>query len=383
MIKKLIKFLIFLLATFVLLISYLSFFGIETEKFKNKINKEILNNNQKLNLELKTVKFLLKPSNLSVNVKTFGPKVSYNKQQLKLEYIKTNISLKSFINNEFSIDDLQISTKAIKINDVVRLGRSFKDSVELFILSKIIKKGFIVADINLNFDNNGKIKDDYSVKGFIKNGELQFLNKNNIKELNLIFEIKKNEYFLENIDTAFNQIKLVSPTIKIIEQKKTFLVNGKIISNKNNIDIQQYKNLLGNSFKKLEIENVNFSSDNDITFNINTKFKIKNLTLRSKINLNTLDYKIKSKNIKEYLPNFKEVIKLKNHKILVNYNKDELDINGKGEFLVEDKIDSLDYMINKKNNEYFFKTNININKNSLLIDILNYKKDENLNSLLK
>jgi len=160
MIKKLIKFLIFLLATFVLLISYLSFFGIETEKFNNKINKEILNNNQKLNLELKTVKFLLKPSNLSVNVKTFGPKVSYNKQQLKLEYIKTNISLKSFINNEFSIDDLQISTKAIKINDVVRLGRSFKDSVELFILSKIIKKGFIVADINLNFDNNGKIKDE-------------------------------------------------------------------------------------------------------------------------------------------------------------------------------------------------------------------------------
>jgi len=383
MIKKLIKFLIFLLATFVLLISYLSFFGIETEKFNNKINKEILNNNQKLNLELKTVKFLLKPSNLSVNVKTFGPKVSYNKQQLKLEYIKTNISLKSFINNEFSIDDLQISTKAIKINDVVRLGRSFKDSVELFILSKIIKKGFIVADINLNFDNNGKIKDDYSVKGFIKNGELQFLNKNNIKELNLNFKIKKNEYFLENIDTAFNQIKLVSPTIKIIEQKKTFLVNGKIISNKNNIDIQQYKNLLGNSFKKLEIENVNFSSDNDITFNINKKFKIKNLTLRSKINLNTLDYKIKSKNIKEYLPNFKEVIKLKNHKILVNYNKDELDINGKGEFLVEDKIDSLDYMINKKNNEYFFKTNININKNSLLIDILNYKKDENLNSLLE
>ena len=44
MIKKLIKFLIFLLATFVLLISYLSFFGIETEKFNNKINKEILNN---------------------------------------------------------------------------------------------------------------------------------------------------------------------------------------------------------------------------------------------------------------------------------------------------------------------------------------------------
>ena len=40
-------------------------------------------------------------------------------------------------------------------------------------------------------------------------------------------------------------------------------------------------------------------------------------------------------------------------------------------------------MINKKNNEYFFKTNININKNSLLIDILNYKKDENLNSLLE
>jgi UDP-galactopyranose mutase len=123
--KKLIKFLLFILAVLILVIFYLSIFGFSTEKFNNKIKTEILNINNDVNLELKNVKFLLNLSNLSLNVKTFGPEVFFNNHQLKLEYIKTNISLKSFINDEFSIKNLQISTKAIKLNDIVQLARSF------------------------------------------------------------------------------------------------------------------------------------------------------------------------------------------------------------------------------------------------------------------
>ena len=58
--------------------------------------------------------------------------------ELKLEHIKTNISLKSFINKDFSIDDLQIFTKEINLNDLVQLTRSFNNSTELFLLNKII-----------------------------------------------------------------------------------------------------------------------------------------------------------------------------------------------------------------------------------------------------
>ena len=222
MIKNLTKFLLTLLVISILIIFYLSIFGFKTTKFNNKIIQEIQNINKKVNLELKSVKFLVNPFDLSVDVKTFDPEIFFERHKLKLEYIKTNISLKSFIFNEFSIDNLQMSTKAIKLNDVVLLARHFKNSPELFILNKIIKEGFLVGNINLNFDNNGKIKNDYKINGFIKNGELDILSKYNIKDLNLLFKISSKEYSLENIETEFNKIKLSSPSVKIKKKKIRF-----------------------------------------------------------------------------------------------------------------------------------------------------------------
>jgi len=383
MIKKLIKFLFYSLIILILIISYLSFFGLSTERLNGKIKTEILNINKKVNLELRSVKFLINPFNFSVDVKTFDPEIFFDNRKLKLEYIKTNISLKSFIYNEFSIDNLQISTKAIKLSDVLLLARNFKNSPELFILNKIIKGGFLVGNINLNFDNDGKIKDDYKINGFVKNGKLDLLNKYNIKDLNLLFKISNKEYFLEKIKTEFNQIKLSSPSIKIKKKKDLFLINGRLTSNKKNIDKELLNILLRSKFKNFNIENINFSSENNFNFNVNKKFKIRNLSLESKINLNNLDYKNNSSYLKKYLPNFKKLIKLKNHKILVNYKKNQFDINGKGEIIIENNSDILHYKVTKKNEEYIFDTNININKNPILIDILNYKKEKDSNSLLK
>ncbi len=318
MIKKLIKLLLVLLLLLTLIISYLSFFGIETTKFNNKIKNSIQGVNKKINLELNSVKFLLKPTNLSINIKTLGPEIFFNNNRLKLEYIKTNISFKSFINNEFSIDDLKISTKTIKLNDIILLAKLLKNSTELFILDKIVKEGFLVADIDLNFDSNGKIKSDYAINGQIKNGKLTLLNKNSIDNLNLFFKIKNKEYLLEDINTKFKEIKLSSPLIKIVEKKDIFLVNGKIITHEKDINVKLLKDLLSNSFKNFEIENLNFNSENDFIFNISKKFKISDLNLKSKIDLNNIDYRNKLLNIKKHFPNFKELIKLQNHKILVN-----------------------------------------------------------------
>ena len=383
MIKKIIKFLLFLTIILIIVITYLSFFGISTKKLNDKIKNEILNINKNINLELKSVKLLLNPFDLSINIKTLGPNILFDNNQIKLENIITNISLKSLLNNQFSIDDLKISTKAIKLKDLISLVRSFKNSTELFILDRIIEDGFLVGDIYLNFDNKGKIKDDYVVKGFIKKGKLSFFKKHNIENLNLLFKIKKDEYFLEEINTKINQIKLSSPSIKIIEKKKLFLVSGKVVNSEKSINFQLLNNFLGNRLRNLDIKNINFSSDNDFTFSVDKKFKISDLYLKSKINLNNLDYKNELLNLKKYFPNFKELIRLQNHEILINYKKNKLSINGKGELIFEDKKDKVDYKVTKINDEYIFNTNISIIKNSLLVNFLDYKKKENLKSLLK
>ena len=381
--KKLIKFLLFILAVLILVIFYLSIFGFSTERLNNKIKTEILNINNEVNLELKNVKFLLNLSNLSLNVKTFGPEVFFNNHKLKLEYIKTNISLKSFINDEFAIENLQISTKAIKLNDIAQLARSFENSVELFLLNKIVKDGFLIGNINLNFDSNGRVKDDYEINGFIKNGKLVLLDKHNINNLNLFFKIKDKEYFFENIETNFNQLKLSLPLIKIKEKNNQFLVNGKLISSEKDIDIKLLRSLLGDSFKVFNIEKINFNSDNDFTFIISKKFKISDFNLESIINLNNLDYKNNFLDLKKYFPNIKESIRLENHKVLINYKNNQLEIRGKGNVIIEDKSDMLNYNITKKNDQYFFNTNISINKNPFLINILQYEKKEDLELLIK
>ena len=237
MTRKLIKFLLLLTTISIILIIYLSFFGVTTKRLNDKIKYEILAINKSIQLELENVKFLLNPLNLSINIKTYGPKVLVNNNKLELEFIKTNIDLKSLINNDLSIDDLQISTKAIKLNNLVLLARSFKNSAELFILDSIIKDGVLVGDINLKFDSDGKIKDDYEIKGFIKNGKLEFFKKNYVDNLNFIFNIKNKKYYLEDIEGNFNKMKLSSQSIKIKENNNHFFVNGKFKNEKKKIVI--------------------------------------------------------------------------------------------------------------------------------------------------
>ena len=51
----------------------------------------------------------------------------------------------------------------------------------------------------------------------------------------------------------------------------------------------------------------------------------------------------------------------------------------KGNILLQEKEDDIEYSINKKNNQYKFKTSL-LSSNPFKIDFLGYQKDENLKS---
>jgi uncharacterized membrane protein len=124
MIKTIIKTLLVILSFLILIVIYLSFFGIKTEKFNKQITNNVLKNNKKIVLNLNEVSYLLNPYNFTINIKTKNTQVLLEDKILEINDIKTNVSLKSLINNQFSIDDLQITTKEIKLNDVIGLARS-------------------------------------------------------------------------------------------------------------------------------------------------------------------------------------------------------------------------------------------------------------------
>ena len=114
MIKKLIKILSSIILGVILILFYLSFVGIKTEKFNEKIISKIFEINNKIKLELKSVKFLLDPYNFTVNITTKNPTILLDGNTLQLKDLKINIFLKSLIYDELLINDLQIFTKKIQ-----------------------------------------------------------------------------------------------------------------------------------------------------------------------------------------------------------------------------------------------------------------------------
>ena len=383
MIKKLIKISSIILLFVILIVFYLSLVGVKTEKFNEKIIDKISTKNKRISLNIKDIKFLLDPFNFTINVVTKNPEVLIDGNKLKINEIKTDISLKPLIFKEFSLDDLQISTKYIKLEDLILLARSFTNSTQLFLLDRLIKDGSLIADINLEFDEQGKIKKNYQVTGYIKDVKLNFLNKVKVNDLNLEFEIKQNKYSLIKVKAVVNKIKLSSPLFKINQKEDQFLIKGKIITDKqefNGDEISMMNNIFLNN---LNIEKVRFKSENNIYLNISKKLKIKDLDVQSKINLNQLVIRNNLIGLKSYIPNLEEVIDFQKHKITINYNKKKTDIKGSGKILIKDRFDIISYEAIKKNHKLTFNTKTNFKNNKLLINFLNYEKKENLDALIE
>ena len=80
--KKIITYTSIVLGIFVLLITYISTIGIETEKFNNQIQNLIKQKNDKFDVSLKKIKLTLDPLNFKVNAKTIYAKITFNNKPI-------------------------------------------------------------------------------------------------------------------------------------------------------------------------------------------------------------------------------------------------------------------------------------------------------------
>ena len=383
MIKKIIKYFLYFLILIFIGILYLSYFGVETKKFNQLIKNEVSKVNKKISIELKDVKILLNLSNFSIALKTYEPNLVFDNKKIKLKNIKTNFSLGSFLKKEFAIKNVSISTKENNLKDVVSLARVYQNSPQLLIFNKMIKNGTLVTDINFNFNDRGKINKDYSIKGSVNDAKFRLLNKQIIKNINLSFDVKDNQYLINDTKFEFNQIKLLSKEIKITNLNKYFLIKGDLKNSENLFNPEVLSIYFRNNFENLGFSNLNFSSDSNFSFRLNKKFKLSDINIKSKINLKKLDYKLNSLKLKSYIPNYNGLFKLNDHKIVLAFNKDQLSFTGKGKFFIDKISDEIDYDILLKDGDYIFKTKIALNNNPLLIKFLNYSKEKNKISSLE
>lgn len=381
--KKII-FRLILLTVFILIatVTYLSTVGIETKSFNSQIKEKINKLDPNLDLELKKVKLILNPINFTIDVKTIGPNLIYRSKKLEIETAKTKILLKSILQNKFALNNLEISTKSIQLKNLLSFIRVVKNSPELLILETIVKTGHIVADINIEFDENGKIKNNYLISGFLKDGNLSLLKKISADKINFLFEIKDNQTKLNEINLILNEKKLSSSSIEIDNSKKDIEINGDFSSK----DLKFNKSdlsLISDLFPyEIMFESINFTTKNDFSFILDKKYKIKNLKITSKVNLHELSAK-NNFDIKSILPDLSKNILLKNHLINIIYEKDKFDISGKGSALFQKEESNIDYIYKKNKEVINFKANLDIGKNPFKLSFINYQKKKNLDSKIK
>ncbi len=344
------KYFILLLSVFVISIIYLSIVGIETDKFNDQIKKRVLLINKKIDLDLKKIKLTLDPFKLKIYAKTVGTTVYFAKRPLALESIKTQVSLSSLIKNKISSSNIEVKTKSILLNDLIKFIRTTNNKPELFILEKIVKKGHVIIDLSLNIDENGKLKNDYIIEGLIKDASLNFLDRANFKNINFNFNFQKDNYHFDDINFKAEEVKFISKKLNIKKKKNRFLIDAIVENDQSSLNSNILK-LFNLGFENIIIDDTKFKTNNEFSIEIDEKFKVKNIILNSDINITQLKYK-NLKIINKYFPEVDDLILLDNHKLNLNYKNKNLSINGAGQIQFNTAaVDEIKYFINKKDKD--------------------------------
>ena len=358
--KNIIKYTLITTGIFILIIIYLSLIGLDTERFNNQIKDKVIQKNKNVDLKLKKIRLTLDPLNFKIKAKTIDAKIVYKNKIIELDHIKTQVSLISFFKDKLISSNLKVLTKSILLKDLVSLVRAIDNRPEVFFLERLIKKGYVVVNIEMDFDESGNIKNDYKITGSIKDGKINLSKNYNFEKINFLLDIKNDILDIKNLNFTTNKINFFSENLKITKKENNLLFEGSIL-NKQSTFNDKLHNLIKLNFKNINIESIIFSSKNIFSFKVENDFKIKNLVIESEIQIDNCRYK-KPVSLTKYFPTVKELIYLKDHKIKAKYKKNELSLSGLGNIKLQKEYDKIKYSISKKGKDFKFFSNIELSE---------------------
>ena len=368
------KILILIFFLTLLLITYLSTIGIETKRLNHQIIEKIEKFNENIEVDLKAIKIVLDPIKLQLNTKTIGTELKIKNKKIEIENIKSKISIKSLIKDKFSVKNLDISTKSLKIKNLISFLRNYENKPELYILEKVFQKGFLVTTIKLEFDEQGKIKENYKLSGLIKDAEINTFQKYNLKKLNLLFDFENQNLVIKDISFNLIDIPIFSEKISIKKRGKDKLfVKGSLENKDIIIEGDVLRGVINNFKSNFKIKNINLNSKNNFSFYLIDKFRVDDLKLNSKIELKSVKL-LNNFELKNFFPQIKNEIEFLNHSININFDDKNLNIKGNGKINLQKKNDKINYEIEKNKDKFDFKIISEIEDNPLSINFLNYKK---------
>ena len=326
--------------------------------FDFQIDKDFINLNK---IQLSLDKIFITSDEITINKENNQFEVNGN-----FKTKKTMITL----NNYSKIFDINLDI----LNDkAISLGSENK-------LSFKINNKFKIKDLNiiskLNFDEL-YTKSEFQNFIYLKNGDI--LVHYNKKELKI--DLESQFLFLnENYNSKQN-----NNYIKAIYKKKQS-TNAKVKINLNNktnkINSKELKNFIFLKNISLPDQNINFDSENIISFELNKNNEFKNIDIKSKIKTDEVYLNYKSERINRYFSNFKNQVKLSRSNLFLHYDNKELKLELKSKYSFNDINENINLNIKKKDNNYSFYLNLDLDSAEIKIDELDYIKKEDIKSNL-
>jgi hypothetical protein len=390
--KFFLKFFVIIFILAISIIIFLSYVGLETNKFNDLIKSKVNEVHQHVKLEFKKTKIHLNPKELNLVVKLQKPKVLIKNNEIILSKLDLFLPLRSFITSDFLLKRAQIAFFENNIKDLSKITGLFLPKIINKQLNKIFKEGKLEGEFVIPFESDGSIGKDYGFSGKVIDASIDlpkgFLIKNLTTEINLGKEIENGGLVATIRKGSLFDLQLADSIINLKLKKDETIIksllhtNGKISFSQ----IKEISSLLGlktNSFKDI---NGKVDLKTKINFILGKKFKIKNLSyaMTGDIAHFVID-KEKKKIIKKYLPEYNSKTVLKNTNIKLFNSESDLITELNGSIKVKDHFDN--FKVKKKYN--YSKKSFDINgildltNSKVEVSKLNYNKNYGRQSELR
>ena len=333
-------------------IIFLTTIGFKTNNFNGLINEKINKINPKIKLKLNQVNFKLNPTNFTFEIFTLDPKIAVNEKKVDLETIKFDLNVFDYLNNRNPITGISIISKDNNISQLTDFINEYDFNLARNLIFNQIKRGKIKIISNITFDEKNPKNIKYIINGSVTDAEIKLLNQSKIENINFDFLVDQDVVNLNEIELSFDKIFITSEEISIKKINESTEISGNFKTKKTKINLKNYKKIININLDLIDDRPIDLSSDNNISFKINKKFKIEDLSITSKLNFDELFTKSK----------YQDLIYLNNGNILINYTKEEFKIILNSKFHFQNK------NYNNKESENLFE--------------LIYKKKQNKNAIV-
>ena len=396
MVKFFLRFFLLVLIFVVSAVIFLSYIGLETDKFDSFIKSKTNEVNENVKLDFNKTKIYLYISDLKLVLKLQNPKVLLKNNEINLSKLDLFLSLKSFYSSDFLLEKANVAFEKNDIKDLTKITNIFLPKIINKKLNKIFAKGNLEGEFVIPFKPDGTVSKKYTFYGKIIEADINITKDYRLK--NLTAEVAYGESSHTNIDGlritvnkgTFLNLKLLKSLIDIkFKGNKKFIRSS--IHTKGNINFSEIKKITSLLGSKINyFEDINLTSDltTNIEFDIDNKFRVGNTSYVVQGDINSLQIKIKEKKvINEFIPSFNPEITFKNSKInfkaLKGISGDHaLKLEGEAKFGDEFEKVQITQNYEKKNKKYSITGSSTLDESSVNISKLNYKKEKGKNAYL-